>query len=470
MTALLSRPEAAAAAAPEGSPRRTWFGPGWPIAAAVAGFPVWWALGLVPFVFPVAAGILLYQLRGRRRLSVPPGFWIYLVFLAVVVASAVMLNVTAPGTVPPHGFGRFIAYAFRLVDYVAVAVLMLYVINTPEAVLPRIRVIRWMALLAVWTIALGLISVAIPRGGFETPFSLLLPSSFDALVGGAGSGRASLAQLQPVLGVYAPRPAAPFAFTNAWGCTLGLLLIWLIAYGWAGGHRVRLAVAAVLALSVVPIVYSLDRGVWIGLGLAVVYVAGRLALRGRLMAIGALALVLGLGTITFLASPLQTLVSERISHGHSNDIRSSLATAALDTAKESPLLGYGSTRAVRGSTASIAVGKTNSCPKCGNAEIGSTGQYFLLLVAQGFLGTGIYVAYFLRTLWAYRRDASPIGIGGSLAVLLSLFFGIAYSALIMPLAIVFLSIALLWRNAALRGTAPQEMGAAGPAAPVAVLR
>jgi O-antigen ligase len=264
-----------------------------------------------------------------------------------------------------------------------------------------------------------------------------------------------------VLGVYAPRPAAPFAFTNAWGCTLALLLIWLIVYGWSAGTRVRLAVAVVVALSVVPIVYSLDRGVWIGLGLAVVYIAARLALRGRLLAIGALALVLGLGTITFLASPLQTLVSERLSHGHSNEIRSSLATAALDTAKESPLLGFGSTRAVRGSTASIAVGQTASCPKCGNAEIGSTGQYFLLLVAQGFLGTGVYVAYFLRTLWAYRRDASPIGLGSTLAILLSLFFGIAYSALIMPLAVVFLSIGLLWRNAAVR---------AGAGGPVAVLR
>jgi len=433
---------------------------GWPIGAAVAAYPLWWALGLTPLVLPVAAALLLWQLCRRGRIAVPPGFWLWLVFLVVVLLSAVMLNATAAGTLPPSGAGRFFAYTLRLVEYAGVAVLMLYVGNTTEAELPRLRVVRWMALLGVWLVVLGVLSVAFPSFGFRTPLSGLLPGALSSFLDDEGS-RVTLAQVQTVLGVAAPRPAAPFAYTNAWGNSLSLLLVWLVVAAWASGRRTRLAAAVLLAVAVVPVVYSLNRGMWIGLGLSLAYVSVRLAARGRLVAIGALALVLGLGTVAFVASPLQTLVSERLQHGHSNDIRGALAADALHVAASSPLLGYGSTRSVIGSQDSIAIGRSATCPKCGNANIGSTGQYFLLLIAQGFLGTALYVAYFLRTLWAYRRDASPIGIAGTLVVLLSLFYGFFYTALVMPLLVTFLAIGLLWRNARERAQARAGRVAAG---------
>ena len=205
-----------------------------------------------------------------------------------------------------------------------------------------------------------------------------------------------------------------------------------------------------LLLSVVPITYSLNRGMWIGLGLAVAYVAVRFAARGRVLALGAIALALALGSLLFVATPLQGMVTDRLATGHSNETRTYLAQDALRAAQSSPLLGYGSTRQTIGSDASIAVGQTADCPKCGNRDIGSTGQFLLLLVAQGFLGLGLYVAYFVRTLWAFRHDSSPIGIAGTLVVLMSLLYGLFYSGLLIPLAVTFLSIGLLWRNAQLR--------------------
>jgi hypothetical protein len=69
------------------------------------------------------------------------------------------------------------------------------------------------------------------------------------------------------------------------------------------------------------------------------------------------------------------------------------------------------------------------------------------------VGTALYVSYFLRTLWAYRRDHSPIGIAGTLIILLSLFYLYFYSAMNMPLLLVMLSIALLWRNSEARDSA-----------------
>ncbi len=48
--------------------------------------------------------------------------------------------------------------------------------------------------------------------------------------------------------------------------------------------------------------------------------------------------------VVVIASPLATVVQERLNHGHSNDIRSNLAEAAFKGATESPVIGWGTTR------------------------------------------------------------------------------------------------------------------------------
>jgi len=438
------------------SRRRLALSAGWPIAMAVAGYPVWWAFGLTPLCFPLAAIPMYLKLRRSGKVRVPPGFWIWLLFLVWVLASGITLNLTAPDTVPPHGAGRFLAYGLRFANYASLTIMMLYIGNLPEKVLPTKKVIRSLGVLCVASIVLGLGGVLFPHFTFSSPAAALLPSNISS----AGNNFTSiaLAQVQPVLGYSAPRPAAPYAFTNAWGNNVALLLVWLIVGWWMmGGRRRRLGLLAVLAVATVPIVYSLDRGMWIGLGLGVLYVAVRLAARGRLLAIGAITLTLGVATVVFTASPLSTIVAERLAHGHSNESRTSLAGESIRVGLSSPFLGYGSTRQTVGSQNTIAVGATKACPKCGNRDIGSTGQIWLLLIAQGFFGTALYLAYFIKTAWAFRHDYSPVAIAGSLVVLLSLFFGLFYSALIMPLAITFVSIGLVWHKAL--GTA-----ASGPAA------
>lgn len=163
----------------------------------------------------------------------------------------------------------------------------------------------------------------------------------------------------------------------------------------------------------------------------------------------------------FVASPLSTIVPERLAHDHSNDVRTSLAYESLRVADSSPFLGYGSTRQTVGSQNTIAVGATKACPKCGNRDIGSTGQFWLLLIAQGYVGAAFFLAYLIKTAWVFRHDYTPVGIAGSLTVLLTLFFGFFYSALIMPLAITFIAIGLAWRNS-LRPRSSTRV--AGPAA------
>jgi O-antigen ligase len=186
--------------------------------------------------------------------------------------------------------------------------------------------------------------------------------------------------------------------------------------------------------------------VWLGIGLGAVLMAVRMAARGHF---GALSVILaGLVVVGALVafSPLSQVISDRLDHQKSNGIRSFTIGQTLSILPESPILGYGSTRAALGSSNSIAVGQNEKCQKCGNPTIGSNGQLWLLLVAQGVVGTVLYVGFFLRSLWAFRRDRTPIGDAAVLAIALPLWFMFVYNALTMPLVISFLAIALLWRN------------------------
>src|SRR5262245_50649756 len=98
--------------------RRPW-PDSWPIWVGVAGFPVFWALGITPLLFPVLAIPVTWKLLRRGHVRFPPGFGIWALFLIWVLASAVMLNQHAPGTLPPSGNGRFFAYGLRFADYLA---------------------------------------------------------------------------------------------------------------------------------------------------------------------------------------------------------------------------------------------------------------------------------------------------------------------------------------------------------------
>lgn len=427
--------------------------PEWlPVALAFAGWPLWWLLGVTQLVFILAAIPLAWTLKKRGNVRYPPGFGIWVVFLVLVLFSAFALNVEAQGTVASEGSGRYVAFAFRFANYLALTVFLLYIGNATERVLPRAKVINWLAWLGLSAIGLGLLALLMPHLEFTSPLSRVLPSFLS-------DGTATqLAQVQPVLGAEpTPRPAAPFKFTNAWGNNTSLLMVWMVLAWWVlGSKRRRVLLAVVLVLASMPIVYSLNRGMWLGLGLAVAIVVIRLALRGRALLLVSTSALLIVASAVFVLSPLETLVIERLHAGHSNSVRTSLAETSLATALQSPIIGFGSTRDTLGSDASIAVGPTEECPRCGGRDIGSTGQFTLLLIAQGLMGLLLYVAFFVRSIFAFARDHSPLGLAGTTVLAMELFYGFFYSALLMPLAIAFCAMALLWRNEQIRSLARQQ--------------
>jgi hypothetical protein len=424
--------------------------PTWPLSLLTIGYPLWWALGLTQVAFILVALPMAAQLQRRRAITVPPGFGVYALFVVWVIGSGVMLNEPLDGTLPPTGSGRFIAYALRVATYLALGVIMLYVINLSETELPRRRVVRMLGVLGVYTVIGGFLGLLAPHLRFTAPAAYLLPGSIGADPYVKEMMSVEFAQLHDILGGVAgpqPRPSAPFEYTHDWGENLVLLLIWLIVGSALMGRGLRRVGAIVLCCAaVVPVVWSLNRGVWIGIALAIAYVAVRLAMRGKAMAmfavVGVGVIVVGLVAVTSLGS----IIENRAEHGHSNAIRARLNTAAVEAAISSPVVGYGGHRTTRGSGKSIAIGRSAQCPTCGNFDIGSTGELSHLLVSHGFVGALLYNLFLLWPLWRFRRDSSAIGIGASTVLVLLLFFQFFYPALAPALCWGMISIALLVRN------------------------
>jgi hypothetical protein len=296
---------------------------------------------------------------------------------------------------------------------------------------------------------------------WKSPVELLLPGPLAARRGIVSMVHPQVAQIQDVIGTGDPRPNAPFEFTNAWGNNLSILLIWFVI--WAivyGTARRRILGFLALAIAIVPIIYSLNRGLWLGLAIAACYATVRLALAGRPWLIGVLIGVAAIGLAVLAVTPLGNVVQSRADAGNSNQVRSSLAQASIDGGLNSPLIGYGSTRETVGSDESIAIGATPDCPRCGNRTIGSTGHAWNVLYSHGFVGLGAFLGFFIAILWRFRRDTSPIGIAGHTVILVQLFYAFVYVGISSTLSLLMISVALLWRS-----ERDRALGHADPAIP-----
>jgi len=435
--------------------------PGWPLVGLLLGYPLWWALGLNTLIFPMAAlpmAVILARnsLRGRR-LKVPPGFALWLVFLLVVVLGIAVLGSNPPGTVPATFTARLLPASFRIVEYASMTVILLYAGNLTEDELPRRRLVGLLGWLFLVTVAGGLLGVFAGGLSFSSPLELVLPAHLRHNSWVQTLVHPAAAQMSGVLGHETPRPAAPWGYTNTWGNNFCLLVGWFLVtvLGYPTRLRTRLLALLCLAAAVLPVIYSLNRGLWIGLGVAAVVVGVRLAVRGRigaLLGVGLLVAVLG-GVVA--ATPLGQTISNRLDNGKSNGVRYYLTVHAVTGLAGSPVIGYGSTRNTQGGRQSITVGQSQDCPRCGNFTIGGNGQLWQVIYAHGAAGTLAFLGFFLYGLWRFRRDRSAIGLAGTTAIICSLVASLWYNALVTPLCFVLLAYALLWRNSTIPPALPE---------------
>jgi hypothetical protein len=425
--------------------------PGWPLVVLLALYPLWWVLGLGVLVFPILALPMLvilvrYRFAGRP-VALPPGFGWWLIFLAAVLVSTAALGSTPPGTVPGDGPSRALAVGFRLVEYLSLTVLLVYAGNLSAAELPQARLVRLLAWLFGVTVLGGLLGLVAGRFGFASPAELLLPSWLRTNGFVQSLVHPSAAQVQHVLGSASARPAAPWGYTNTWGNNFCLLVVWFVVACWAlpaqpaqpAQRRLRVFGVLGLAVAFVPMVLSLNRGLWVGLLVMVGYAGIRYLRPSRALAgaaIGAAGLALALAV-----TPLGGVVADRLAHGKSNSVRLYLTERAVTDLAGSPVIGYGSTRDTLGGRSSVAIGESTNCARCGNFTIGGNGQLWQLLFAHGLAGTAGYLAFFGTALWRFRHDRSPVGLAGQAALVGTFSAMLWYNALVTPLAFTMLGFA-----------------------------
>lgn len=428
-------------------PPRRLLGPGWPLSVLYLGFPLWWALGLAQVIFFVVAIAMAVILRRQGGLRVPRGFAPWLLFLVWMGAGALLFHATAPGTVPGGSMGRLANFSVWALWYLATTVAMLYVANTAREVSTQ-RIVRLLAWMFVVTTSFGLLALAAPTLEFESPVELLLPDSLVSTNFVRTLVHPSLSSSSDFLGYDQPRPTAPFPYSNAWGNNLALYLPFFVlaCFGRDAGWRRPLG-AVVLVAAVLPITFSLNRGLWISLAVAAVYAAVRLAVNGRGRALQALVAALVVGGIVFVSSPLYDTLLLRVETPHSNDRRAGTAETVLTTTAEgSPLLGYGTTRTMQGSFSSLAGGETDSCHQCAAPPLGTQGFIWRLVMTTGFVGTALCLSFFALQFLRRARGPAPLDVTTCTMLLVAVLCFFVYDSLGSAMFTVMVGVGLMARS------------------------
>jgi len=415
---------------PPAAPTPVLLKPGWPLAVLFLGFPVWWALGLAQLIFFAMAVAMAVILRKKGSIRVPRGFGLWLLFMVWMLAGVLLVRADAPQTAPGGGIGRVFGFGVWAGWYVAVTIVMLYVANTARE-LSTLRIVRLLGWMFVVTAGFGVLAVLVPTLEFKSPMELLLPRQLTSANFVRTLIHPSLSSTSDFLGYVQPRPTAPFPYSNAWGNNVALYLPFFVlaCFGKDAGWRRKVG-PVVLVAATFPIIFSLNRGLWLSLAFAAVYAAVRLAVNGRTRALQALVAALLVGGVVFVSSPLYDTVVLRVETPHSNDRRAGTAeTVASVTAQGSPFVGYGTTRTMQGSFSSLAGGETAECRQCAAPPLGTQGFMWRLVLTTGFVGTILCLSFFGFQFLRRARGPAPIDVVTCTVLLVSVLCFFVYDSL-----------------------------------------
>jgi hypothetical protein len=386
------------------------------------------------------------HLLKRGRVLAPRGFGLWLLFLVWVLAGVFVLWVDVAGTMPEQGATRLVGFTYRLAWYGAVTVVLLYVANLTEREFPAQRIARLLGYMFVVTAVSGFIGVLVPNLEFVSPLERILPGAVKS--GFIGTLiHPGLSENTDFLGIDLVRPSGVFGFANAWGNNLAMFLPFFV-WAWMGrgaGWRRPISVI-VLVLALVPLVYSVNRALWVGLILAGLYLAIRLAIAGRVWVLQAVVVAaVGIAAV-FVSTPLYDTVVLRIETPHSNERRQNVTETVVGmTASGSPVMGYGSTRQLIGSFSSLAAAGTPQCPNCAAPPLGTQGFLLRLILTTGFVGAALAIGFFLVQLLRHISGRAPPYQIGCVLILQSLLYFVVYDSLESPLFTLMIAIGLMNR-------------------------
>lgn len=411
--------------------------PRWPLFAMFALYPLWWVLGLGSIAW-IPLGMCMAALLVRRgRVRVPSGLGIWFLFLLLMCVSVIGLD--SPG--------RLIGFVYRALLYGSVTTVFIYVYNARELLMAR-YVLGTITVFWAFSVAGGFAGIFFPTFSFQTPLGLVLPSRLEAneVVGEMVVRR--MTQHNPDSWfAMDPRPSAPFLYTNQWGNVYSLCLPMVVAYMreliLGKDLRKALAVSCVLVLSLVPALLTLNRGMFLGIAVAVAYVLVRFLLAGRFRQVawimtfgvttGAAALWLGIGS----------RLEERTTTSSSTEDRASLYRETFDRTLDSPLFGYGAPRP------SVTEGLPSA---------GTQGHIWTVMFSHGLPALAVFLLALIWFVLATMRvqNTSQLLVHSVQVIILVevMYYGVLPNGLVLS----FTAAALLLRERDARSARPQ----AGP--------
>jgi hypothetical protein len=397
----------------------------WPLVLLFVAFPVWWVLGVSAFTWPVVAvpALVALILRGRTRAPVAMVLWFG--FTSWVLLSGLQLE----------SFTKITTFTYRLALYACAGVLFLYVYNLPRTGRLDTKVLRILTVFWIIVVIGGYAGILVGAHTFTPPVEDLLPLSLRHQAFVQELIQPVFAEVESFLGYPVPRPAAPFTYTNEWGGNIAVLTpVAFAAIATAGRGLRRKIIIVVLIASLVPMIVSLNRGMFLSLGGGIAYVVIRLAIRGRLGALVSLVGATSLIAVIVVLTPLGHLAAANLSstHGHSNTTRLSVAQQSIDGANKSPVFGYGEPQQVTG--------------EGGTPPIGSQGQLWMVLYSNGYPATVLFIAFFLAVLWQTRRARGITGLWLHTVPLIGLAQIAFYGWLPVELQVVMVAAALAYRR------------------------
>lgn len=434
----------------EGTPRRASLPPGWPLYVLVVGYPLWWVLGLSSFVWTLVAIPMLMYMVTHKVARIPRRFGVWLLFLTWMLLSSLTLS----------GSTAWLTYIYRASAYLAATITLMYILSVPRDVFPTRRLV--LLLTGFWLLLLagGYLGLVFARVSFPSIMEHLLPRSLASNDYVYSLIHPRFAEVQYFIGYTIYRPSAPFFYTNWWGGNFGALFpIAIAAFGYLRTRRTRLLLAIALALAVPPIILSVNRGLWLSLGVGLSYAMVRLALQGRARIAGVVLGFLMFVGLLLVATPLRTTVEDRLAHPASNRGRFGVIEAAIEGTKQAPLLGHGVPQPAP---------KDLRIP-----TVGTGGLIWQVLYTTGIPGAALFVAWLVSCLWGSRKGSPPIQLWAHIGIVIVVLQMLFYSMIPVEVCVLMILTALAFREAEpasksiavpvlqVREAASQRMGSVG---------
>ena len=379
------------------------------------GFPVWWLSGIGDVIFVLGAAIMGMLLIRRGHIQAPRGFGIWMFFLLWMLCSVIGIDTG----------GRLVGFIYRALLYLAVTVIFLYVYNGRSTITPR-NVLGVLTGFWLVVVAGGYLGIFFPLLTVTTPLSYVLPDFLlsNELVQEMVVRRATQYNPDSWLSLD-PRPSAPFLYTNGWGNAYSLMMPIVIAYtALVRRERKFWWLVVAIVISVVPALLTLNRGMFIGLGIGLAYVALRWLIAGRFRAFFALLAVGVVVLAAFFLSPAQERLTNRLDESSTTEDRANLYDETFQRTLESPLFGYGAPRpsAVEGAPSA-----------------GTQGQFWMVMFSHGFPAVIAFTGWLL---WVFVRSISrrdPVGLACNTVLLVisveTLYYGVTTSGLPIAMAV-----------------------------------